>query len=205
MNRIRLFSGLFIIFLLVISVLQCWGISSDLKIVHEQYQWTDDMKRLKITTPEMGLTFKITISNDGTEPLEINQVLYITVRVETKDRIWSFYRQLQISSLYLPPKEAQYHFVKVDFGGGSQIGSYNAKLTYSIGSSSLEGNPIEEYPFEFRILSPEKLQEEIQQSEGGGININIPVNISIEVIGIGSISVTILAILLFRKRRMKGK
>lgn len=196
MNRVRFLIYFSAILLLTVPVLQSKAQTSNLKIVHEPYQWTEDMKRLKITTPELGLTFKITISNEGTEPLEINH-LFINVRVESEERS-DFFRQIQLDYLYLPPKESQYHFVKVSFGGGIQVGSYTAKLTYTIGSSLLEGNPIEEYPFEFRILSDEMLQQEIQQNKGGTtLNLNIYVEITLG--GVIAVSVPV-GLYLWNKR-----
>lgn len=81
MNRTRSFLILFVLSLCFLPVFQCKVQTSDFKIVAEPYQWNEDMKRLKITTPERGLTFKITISNDGTQAIAINKI-YINVRVE---------------------------------------------------------------------------------------------------------------------------
>lgn len=207
----RVLSFLFLLVFLALPILQCGAQTTNLKIAQEQYQWNDDMKRLKITTPERGLSFKITISNKGNEPLEIDK-LYINVRVESGSRqFWSFFKQLSIDYLYLPPNEDDYRFVKVDFGSyESIIGDYTAKLTYFIGYVSGDGNPIEIYPFEFRVLGEEAFQQEIQQNKGGTI-INIgPFNFTlIDLGGIGGgITVFALGGLYFwhrSKKKKKGK
>lgn len=179
----------------MLSVLQCNGQSSGLKITHEQYQWTDDMNRLKITTPERGLTFEIIIVNQGNQPLTEPYILWINVRVDstTTNGVY-FFKQLQIDNLYLPPNENLTRFVRVDFGGGVVIGSYTAKLTYSFGSYPSEGQPIEEYPFDFRILGNDTFQQEIQQNRAG-TTINIgPFNFTlIDLGGIGG-GITVFAL-----------
>lgn len=94
--------------------------------------------------------------------------------------------------------------MKVDFGGGVVIGSYTAKLTYSFGSYPSEGQPIEEYPFDFRILGNETFQQEIQQNKGGTTYV-FPINIEITLGGVGGISVTIGTIYFWNKRNKKSK
>jgi hypothetical protein len=206
MKALKLLSLFLLTSFLIPQILQCRAQTTNPKITHEEYQWNDDMKRLKITTPERGLIFKITISNEGNEPLSIDK-LYINVRVESSSRqFWSFFKQLSIDYLYLPQNEKDYRFVKVDFGSyESIIGSYTAKLTYIIGGASYgEGDPIEVYPFDFRVLSEEAFQQEIQQNRGGTI-INIPINIEVSLGGVIGVSATIGAVYLLNKRRKKGR
>jgi hypothetical protein len=195
MKAVKVLAFLFLLTFLAFPILQCRAQTTNPKITQDQYQWTDDMKRLKITTPDKGLIFKITILNEGNSPLEIDK-LYINVRVESSNRqFWSFFEQLSIDHLYLPPKEADYRFVKVDFGSyESIIGSYTAELTYFIGYVSGNGNPIEVYPFDFRVLGDEAFQQEIQQNRGG-IIINIgPFNFTlIDLGGIGG-GITVFAL-----------
>ena len=208
-SRFLLLLSVLLMILMLLPILQCRAQAMNPKITQEQYQWNDDMKRLKITTLERGLIFKITISNEGSTPVEIDK-LYINVRVESSDRqYWSFFKQLSIDYLYLPPKEADYRFVKVDFGSyQSVLGSYTAKLTYFVGYVSGDGNPIEIYPFVFRVLGNETFQQEIQQNRGGTI-INIgPFNLTlIDLGGIGGITVTGIALggLYFWRRSKKKK
>jgi len=203
MNAMKLLPLFLLMSFLMLPILQCGAQTTNPKITQEQYQWTNDMKRLKMTTPERGLIFKITISNEGNEPLEIDK-LYINVRVESSSRqFWSFFKQLSIDYLYLPQNEDDYRFVKVDFcGGDSVIGSYTAKLTYIIGASSYgEGTPIELYPFEFSVASEEELQNAINQNPSAPIiNICLP---EITIFSAGGIS--ILALALWNRKRKKGR
>lgn len=211
MKTVKAVALLCLFSLVAIPIFQCRTQTTNPKITQEQYQWNDDMKRLKITTLERGLIFKITISNEGSTPIEIDK-LYINVRVESSDRqYWSFFKQLSIDYLYLPPKEADYRFVKVDFGSyQSVLGSYTAKLTYFVGYVSGEGNPIEIYPFDFRVLGNETFQQEIEQNRGG-TTINIgPFNLTlIDLGGIGGITVTGIAMgglyLWRRSKKKKGE
>jgi len=191
---------LFLFIFLALPILQCRAQATNLKITHDQYGWTNDMKRLKMTTPERGLVFKITISNEGNEPLSIDK-LYINIIVESSSRqFWSFLKQLSIDYLYLPKNENDIRFVKVDFGGGdSIIGSYTAKLTYGV-SSYGEGTPIELFPFQFNVVSEEQLQNAINQNPSAPIiNIYIPVTL------IGGGSITLIAWTLFNRKRKRGR
>ena len=184
--------------LLSIQILQCYAVTSGLKIVHEPYQWNEDMKRLRITTPERGLVFKITIMNQGNEPLEIDH-LYIFVRVKSNTRSFDFYKQINLDYLYLPPEENTHCFVDVNFGDGSAIGSYTAELTYSIDSFHSE-KPIEPYPFEFRVVSEEIFQQEIQQNKEGTVVISPSIEINITWFGI-ALSIPFIILLL---KKLKG-
>jgi hypothetical protein len=207
-------------FLLLVPLIACYstpcsGQPLSLKITHEEYQWTDEMKQVAMTTPERGLTFKIFIYNNSTDPLTLDN-LYILIRVTSDDTQthFDFSKQLTFdynNQLFLPSHESDVRFVKVanDFGNSLQIGSYTAKLSYYYryiyyGS---EGTPIEPYPFNFRVASEETLQQEIQQNKGG-TTINIgPFNISLfdfsVSLGGSIISIAVVAYLL--NRRKKGK
>ena len=196
MTRIGVFLTLFLVVLGLSPILLCESQSSDLKVVAEPYQWDADMKRLSTTTPERGLTFKITFSNTATEAIELYK-LYINVRVETESRPWSFYEQLQVNDLYLPPNECYHRFVEVDFGGGSAIGSYSAELTY--GSYVGENIPIERYPFDFDVVSEEEFQRRLEETPQ-----NLTINIYITLIGVGGIgvgSITLIGVFFYKRRR----
>jgi hypothetical protein len=201
MNAQKVLSFLLLV-LVAIPILQCRAQITNPKITQDQYEWDDDMKRLKMTTPERGLVFKITISNEGNEPLSIYK-LYINVRVESDSRqYWSFFKQLSIDYLYLPQNEDDYRFVEVDFGGGQAIGSYTAKLTYSIeGPSYVEGIPIELFPFQFNVVSEEQLQNAKNQNPSAPI---INIYISVTLISGGSITVLALTLFLYRRKK-KGR
>lgn len=203
MNRIRSLSILFIIALCFTQILECKGrLPSDVKIVAEPYQWNDNMKRLEITTKERGLVFKITISNDGTESIEINKI-YITVSVEPENRIWSFRKQLEINYLYLPPKETHHRFVEVDFGGGSVIDSYSAELTYGENVYDID-NPIEPYPFDFEVVSEDEFERRIKENPPPSLLPPINIDITIEFISIsigGTIGLIAVVWYLYKKRK----
>lgn len=88
-NRTRgrtVLSILFIVALCFTPILSCKSVlPSDVKIVAEPYKWNNDMKRLRITTLEKGLNFKITISNDDVDSIEMRKftlMLESNVRVE---------------------------------------------------------------------------------------------------------------------------
>jgi hypothetical protein len=183
----------------MLPILQCKAQTSGLTITHEEYQWTDDMKRLGITTPERGLIFKITIFNDGTKELETdNLVIDILVSDNTQQYGYVFNQQINFGSLYLPPKSADYRFVKVTqyggiYGSNLTIGSYTAKLTYTTSSNSVP-TPIEQYPFNFRVVSEEELQKEIGQNP---INIYIIISVIVVII----VVVALLTYLIYKRRK----
>lgn len=207
-KTLLLLLSVFLTIPLLQPILQCRGQATNPKITQEQYQWNDDMKRLKITTPDRGLIFKITISNEGNTPVEVDK-LYIDVRVESENRqYWYFFKQLAIDYLYLPKNEDDYRFVKVDFGGGEIAGSYTAKLTYYMGYVSGEGTSIEISPFDFQVMSEDVFQQQIQQNSGG-TTINIgPFNFTLlDLGGIGGITVTGIALgglYFWRRSKKKG-
>jgi hypothetical protein len=164
-----------------------------IRITHEEYGWTDDMKRLGMATQETGLIFKITIYNNGQLPLEIgyphnnvypnpfNEInsLYINIEVVSTDSQPHYDETKKIifdsdNPLYLPPKESYSRLVQFDhYGSALPIGSYTAKLAYSTYgfSSGNEGTPIEPYPFNFKIASTETLENTIRQDSGSFISV----------------------------------
>jgi hypothetical protein len=93
--------------------------------------------------------------------------------------------------------------VKVDnIGSNLQIGSYTAKLTWGWGQYPTgQGTPIEKYPFDFKVMSEQEFQQEIQQNKGGAFNFTL--------IDLGGIIVVITALALvglyLRHRSKKNK
>ena len=199
MNRTKSLLGLLVLILCIPPIFQCKGQTSGFKVVAEPYQWNDDMKRLKITTPERGLTFKIIISNeDSTEPVTIDKLL-LDVKVYYGDEdYFKFYKQINIDYIYLPSNEDYTTFVPVDFGHGDIVGSYRAELKYGT-KGYLPQQKIEPFPFEFRVLGEDLFQQEIEQNRGG-TTIIIPIEIQVSG-GVISISVAILAIYLWKKKK----
>lgn len=160
------------------------------------YNWTSDMKRLSITTPETDLVFKITISNEGTQPLMVGYTswgnyydsqnpeniksLTIVVQLQRTDKQTSISpKTITFSSdneLYLPAKTSKELFVEFDqYGASLDIGSYTAKVSYYLNSNvnygyngELTGDtPIGQYPFEFKIQNSEVLQQSIAENPQG--------------------------------------
>ena len=211
MNRTRLFLILFVLSLCFFLVFRCMSQTSDFKIVADPYQWendvfkqwNNDMIRIGITTEERGLIFKITISNQHeTNSLTIED-LTIYIRVNYGDEAGSrFSKQVSLSYIYLPPKQDYSVFVPVDFGYGEIIGSYTAELTYAIGSGSEQH--IEPYPFQFRVVSEEQFQKEIEQKKGSPIIIIGPFEVKLFDFSIGvsvvSVSAIIIAYYLWKKK-----
>lgn len=205
--------------LLVATVAQfstkCNAQSSSIRITHEEYGWTDDMKRLGITTQDTGVIFKITIFNEGQLPLRIGYSpstvypnpfvemtsLYISINLVSTDTQPHYDDTKKIvfdsdNPLYLPPKESYSRMVQFDhYGLPLPIGSYTAKLEYSPYALSYgsEGTPIEPYPFTFRVASSDTLQNAIRQDSGAFIQIG-SINITLFEFG-GSITVFSLGLL----------
>lgn len=201
-TRSLLISFVLVMFFLQIS--QCMAQTSDFKVEADPYQWengvfkewSNDMIRIGITTQERGLVFKITISNQHeTNPVTIEN-LRIDVRVDYGEQVTSrLHKQISIDYIYLPPKQDHQVFVPVDFGHIDIVGSYNAKLTYTIGYGSAQN--IDPYPFEFRVVgSEDQLQKEIEQKRGGPVIIIGPFEIKLFDFSIGISVVSISAILI---------
>ena len=107
--------------------------------------------------------------------------------------------------LYLPPKESYSRLVLFDhYSQDLSIGSYTAKLSYSNYPlfTGDEGNPIEPYPFTFKIASSETLQTAISQDSGAFIQIG---TISITLFEFGGsvtvVSLGLLAVYFWRRKK----
>lgn len=203
-----------IIFLCVLPltfsfISQCLAQVSDLKIEADPFQyendvlkeWSNDMKKIGITTEKRGLIFKITISNVQNEPITVEK-LEIQVRVrETNEGTSTFFDQVS-TYIYLPPNEKTEVIIPVDFGHGEVIGSYIAEIQrierYDVAQN------IEPYPFEFRVLSEDQFQKELEQKKEapfisiGDINITLfDFSISVTIFSVG----LVLVLYYLRKRR----
>jgi len=211
MNQTRSLSILFVLSLCFLPVFQCKGQTSDFKITADPYQfengvfkqWDNDMIRIGITTEERGLIFKITISNQHeTNSLTIEN-LSVDIKVKYGDEIGSrFSKKVSISYIYLPPKHDYNVFVPVDFGHGDIIGNYAAELNYQIGYGDWQH--IEPYPFEFRVVSEEQFQKEIEQKKGSPIIVIGPIEVRLFDFSIGvsifSVSAIIIGYYLWKKK-----
>lgn len=189
---------------------ECIAQESDYCIVADAYQyengtfkpWSNDMMRIEITTKERGLIFKIIISNElQTGAVEIED-LKIDVAVKYGDETHhTFFKQVSINYIYLPQNENYEVIVPVTFNRADVIGSYTAELTYTVENS--DPQHIEPYPFQFRVVSEEQFEKELEQKKNGLINIG-PFEITVEIFG-GGITITIisLAVVVYMLRRRK--
>ena len=125
--------------------------------------------------------------------MSVNVRVYYGTQESTK-----FFKQVGIDYIYLPPNEDFAVFVPVDFGYGDIVGDYRAEVTYNFGYGVPQ--KVEPYPFQFRVLSVEMFQQEIEESGDGGLTINIPIEIKI---GGPLISISIIALAIYLWRRKK--
>ncbi len=197
--RCTVLTVLFTLSIIIVIILPCTNVVSaqtnnGLKITHEVYGWTSDMKRLAMTTQDTPLIFKLTIENTGQKTIEIgypnNNIvpnpfqefgcLYIKIDVDNIESSRNYNHQKEIifnsdNPLYLPSGEKYSRLIEFDqYGSEMPIGSYSAMLAYSTYapiSSNNGGSPIEPYPFNFKIASPEALQEAIKNDSGAFISI----------------------------------
>lgn len=218
MNVLKCLTFFLLISFLTFPILQIKGQSSGFKVMLDQYNWTSEMKSLKITNPEIGLILKITIWNNESNPIDYSllhgQILWINVRVDsTTDSGVYFFKQLQIDNLYLPANETLIRFVNVEFTYGQPIGIYTAKVTYSFGSSPSVGQQVEGSPFDYRILDNDTFNQEIQRNKNANITwFSLTINFSLftlgdllTFIGLPSISVSVVSISVYKYTRRKGK
>jgi len=198
-----------------------------LKITMEQYQWTEDMKRLKITTPETGLTLVISFSNAHdkywvklTKPEVTTEAKYLEEGSFVFRDVWS------ATSLYLPPKTEIKTYVQVDFKSAiyrpdkSIIGKWKISVSYKIdrqewvdvrgmtasGSGLYIDNTgkLEPYPLEIAILSLEAFEKELKQGQQRPlIDIKPTINIELAVFGGSALSISIILIYLYLSKRRR--
>jgi len=198
-----------IVILSLFVIPQCLAQVSDLKIEVDPFQyengdfkaWSNDMKKIGITTEERGLIYRITVSNVENEPITVEE-LTIQVRVERTDSgSNSFFDQIK-NYIYLPYNEKTEIDIPVDFGHRDVIGSYRAEIQCGEGSDVTQN--IEAYPSEFRVLSEDQFQKELEEKKGTLIDITI--NVIIEnIVGV-TITISLGAIggisfFLYRRRQ----
>jgi hypothetical protein len=177
---VALFGTMFLMSLLMNSVPKCSAQSSALNITYDEYNWTSGMKRVGMTTPEKGLIFKITISNNSSQPL-FSPTIYIVISIEgtsssSQDVSFSYTITATIvygtiEGLYLPPKQSQVWFVNgTEAYSPIPLGDYTAKLSYFYSSEgpwpSAEFQ-ISPYPLDFKVETPQAVNQAIAQSTQG--------------------------------------
>jgi hypothetical protein len=150
-------------------------------VTYDEYGWTSDMKRVSMTTPDIGLTFKITLYDNTTKPYDSAlTALYIYINIfnnivsngltQSNPVMSKTFTFDSTNELYLPAGESSSFFVAVGNInlGNSQlaIGSYTADLSYS--NSPLvygaQGTPMGQYPFNFQVETAQVLKQEIAQN-----------------------------------------
>jgi len=218
--KLTLLAGLtFCIFLLMPLITQvipkCYAQPYTLTITYDEYGWTSDMKKVGMTTPELGLTFRITIYNNSTKSFDSgsSNTLYIYVNVvkegTSSSTIFSKVFSFDFSNeLYLPPYESYAFFVRISSNSYSNlaIGSYTAELSYTQneGGIGTHGTPIGLSPFNFKVETQESLNQAIQNSQTALINIG-PIHITLFDFSVGVTVIPVVAVLAYilNKRRKK--
>lgn len=174
---LAIFGTMLLLPLFMNSIPKCSAQSSALNITYDEYNWTANMKQVEMTTPKTGLILEITISNNSTQPL-YSPTIYIFLSVtSTSSQYSSFGYTITAGTngeLYLPPKQSQVWFVNVFNSTGTEsyspipFGDYTAQLSYSYSQyppyPSPSGYSISPYPLDFKVESPEVLQQTIAQS-----------------------------------------
>jgi hypothetical protein len=179
---------------MLLLVLQCSGQTSGLKITVDQYNWTNDMKEtIGITTPYIGLILNVTISNQGSEPIDMASdyatynTIWIGVIVSSTDKgnYYTFQKTIAINDLYLPVNGSDTRYLQVEPYDLQTTGNYVATLTWSYGSIgtvpyTVEGQQVEGSPFNFKVLDNDTFQQQLQlRKAAGGTTINIYIPIAI--------------------------
>lgn len=173
----------------------------DMKITFEPEDWTDGMKRVKMTTYERGLRIRIDITNlDENDYLDID---YLRIRIERRyeEEDYTRFDYVELSDFSVPPNNTTSTFRDIDlhYTTGS-LGKWSLRLGYvtSEQSSGFDSNKIEPYPFEFKVASEEELQKSIEENPSGFV---FSPTIVVEVSFI-SVSLAVgLYLLMFRKKK----
>lgn len=178
------------------------------KIHFEADNWTQDMKRVKMTTLERGLKLKIDFTNLDTQ--NYYTIAYIKIRVETNyeeqanSRDWDY---IELKNYAIAPGNTTSAYYNVDLHQSpSSIGRWSVKLGYVLGENSWDfGQQIEPFPFEFKVASEEELQKAIADNPSGWFIFSPNITIDISILGGigGTISLALLAVIL--TKRKKGK
>jgi hypothetical protein len=215
MNVIKLSILFLFMGFLLLPVLQCSGQTSGLKITVDQYNWTSDMKgTIGITTPYIGLILNITISNQGSEPIDMasdyatSNTIWIGVIISSTDKgnYNTFQRTLGINDLYLPVNGSDTRYLQVEPYHLQTTGNYVATLTWSYGSIgtvpyTVEGQQVEGSPFNFKVLDNDTFQQQLQlRKAAGGTTVNIYFQIALFG-GSGSIVIFSIGVAVYLWRR----
>jgi len=178
------------------------------KIHFEADNWTQDMKRVKMTTLERGLKLKIDFTNLDAQ--NYYTITYVKIRIETNyeeqanSRDWDY---VELKNYAIPPNNATSTYYNVNLHQSpSSIGRWSVKLGYVLSESAWDfSQQIEPYPFEFKVAGEEELQKAIADNPSGWFIFSPNITIDISILGGigGTISLALLAIIL--TKRKKGK
>jgi len=193
---------------IMFQVAKCYS-SSDIAISAEPYNWSKEMRTLKIVPEDFKLIAKITIINeDSSEPILINELrLELKIEKEGKGSAYPYF--MILNSLYLPPKEEVTVFMPIEIYrhefGYEKLGEYSVTITYEInGKSPKEIEPFN--PFTFRVLSKQQFEKEIEEGKTAFIYIGPFKFTLIEISMNSTIAITIVGVvlgILLRKKRKK--
>jgi hypothetical protein len=106
--------GLLIILAFFLPFVNPVSSQDSLKLSFEPENWTDDMKRVKITTLERGLRIRVDIENlDAKDYLVID---YLKIRIETRYEEEDFYafHYIEVKNIAVPPNNATSTYADVD-------------------------------------------------------------------------------------------
>jgi len=210
MTRLKI--GVALILFLVPSIVGYLGLVKAIyqpfpKIHFQADNWTEDMKRVGMTTLDRGLKLKIDFTNLDTQ--DYYTITYIKIRIETNyeeqtnSKDWDY---VEFRNYAIPPNNITSTYYDVDLHRSpSSIGRWSVRLGYATNENAWDfSQQIEPYPFEFKIASEEELQNAISANPRGWFIFSPNITVDISILGgiSGTISLALLAVILKRK---KGK
>lgn len=178
---------------------------NDMKITFEPENWTEDMKRVKMTTYERGLKIRIDITNlDKNDYLDID---YLSIRIEIRyeEEDSKDFDFVELGDFSVRPDNTTSTFRDIDLHHMTgSLGKWALRLGYvtSPQSSGYDYNKIEPYPFEFKVASEEELQKAIEENPSGFV-FSPTFNITISFVTVGGIS--LILFYLMKKKKFKLK
>lgn len=175
------------------------------KIHFEPENWTQDMKDVKMTTPEKGLTIRINFENLDEKDYVIN---YIKIKVEAtyEEKNTKNVDYITLENFGIAKNDVASTVHKVDLSSNAvgNLGKWSLRLTYVTNRDQYTfDQKIEPYPFEFKIGSEEELQNEIANKPSS--NWIFSPTITVEVSLIGTISVVVAVTVIWNSRRRRGR
>ena len=173
------------------------------KLHFEPHNWTADMKRVKMTTPERGLKIRIDFTNLDTQ--NYYTIPYIKIGIETNyeeqanSKDWDY---IELRNFAIAPNNMTSTYYDVDLHRSpSSLGRWSLRLGYVTNENAWDfSQQIEPYPLEFKVASEEELQKAITENPSGFV---FSPQITIEVSVLGGVSVAV-ALLYWKKKKRRG-